>query len=81
MQNHTTAEAYRRSDVCALRIRGNVMEVVYYPNEGHSFDKLEHQVDPPCTLHSSFDRDILGQVRGYSQPVVARCESTWSAPS
>jgi dipeptidyl aminopeptidase/acylaminoacyl peptidase len=22
-----------------------VMDVVYYPDEGHGFDKLEHQID------------------------------------
>jgi dipeptidyl aminopeptidase/acylaminoacyl peptidase len=28
-----------------LKERGNVVDVVYYPNEGHGFDKVEHQVD------------------------------------
>lgn len=39
-----------------LRKHGNVIEVVYYPDEGHGFDKLEHQVDAARRVVGWFDR-------------------------
>jgi len=39
-----------------LKKRGNVIEVVYYPDEGHGFDKLEHQVDAARRIVGWFDR-------------------------
>ena len=39
-----------------LKRRGNVVEVVYYPDEGHGFDKLEHQIDAAPRIVAWFDR-------------------------
>jgi len=39
-----------------LKKRGNVVEVVYYPDEGHGFDKLEHQIDAARRIVAWFDK-------------------------
>jgi dipeptidyl aminopeptidase/acylaminoacyl peptidase len=39
-----------------LKGRGNVIEVVYYPDEGHGFDKLEHQIDAGRRTLAWFDK-------------------------
>lgn len=39
-----------------LKKRGNAVEVVYYPDEGHGFDKLEHQIDAARRVVEWFDR-------------------------
>jgi dipeptidyl aminopeptidase/acylaminoacyl peptidase len=39
-----------------LKGRGNVVEVVYYPDEGHGFDKLEHQIDAARRIADWFDK-------------------------
>lgn len=39
-----------------LRKRGNVVDVVYYPDEGHGFDKLEHQLDAARRIGAWFDK-------------------------
>jgi dipeptidyl aminopeptidase/acylaminoacyl peptidase len=32
------------------------VEVVYYPDEGHGFNKLEHQIDAARRIVAWFDR-------------------------
>jgi dipeptidyl aminopeptidase/acylaminoacyl peptidase len=39
-----------------LKERGNVIEVVYYSDEGHGFDKLEHQIDAARRIADWFDK-------------------------
>jgi dipeptidyl aminopeptidase/acylaminoacyl peptidase len=39
-----------------LKKQGNVIEVVYYPDEGHGFDKLEHQIDAGRRIVQWFDK-------------------------
>ena len=39
-----------------LKKRGNVVDVVYYPDEGHGFDKLEHQIDAARRIVDWFDK-------------------------
>ena len=39
-----------------LKKRGNVVEVVYYPDEGHGFDKLEHQIDAARRIVAWFEK-------------------------
>ena len=39
-----------------LKKKGNIVEVVYYPNEGHGFDKLEHQIDAARRIVGWFDK-------------------------
>jgi dipeptidyl aminopeptidase/acylaminoacyl peptidase len=39
-----------------LKKRGNVVDVVYYPDEGHGFDKLEHQIDAARRIVGWFDK-------------------------
>ena len=39
-----------------LRRRGSVVDVVYYPDEGHGFDKLEHQIDGANRILAWFDK-------------------------
>jgi len=45
----------------ALKKKGNIVEVVYYPDEGHGFDKLEHQIDTARRTVAWFDK-YLGKV-------------------
>jgi dipeptidyl aminopeptidase/acylaminoacyl peptidase len=35
---------------------GNVVDVVYYPDEGHGFDKLEHQSDAARRIVGWFEK-------------------------
>ena len=42
--------------VAALKKRGNVVDVVYYPDEGHGFDKLEHQIDAARRIVGWFEK-------------------------
>jgi len=44
-----------------LKKRGNVINVVYYPDEGHGFDKLEHQIDAARRIVSWFDTYLQKQ--------------------
>jgi dipeptidyl aminopeptidase/acylaminoacyl peptidase len=37
-------------------MRRNVVEVVCYPDEGHGFDKIEHQIDAARRIVAWFDR-------------------------
>jgi len=39
-----------------LKKRGDVVEVVYYPDEGHGFDKLEHQIDAVRRMVAWFEK-------------------------
>ncbi len=39
-----------------LKKQGKVIEVVYYPDEGHGFDKLEHQIDAARRIVAWFDK-------------------------
>lgn len=39
-----------------LKKGGNVVDVVYYPEEGHGFDKLEHQIDAAHRIVGWFDK-------------------------
>ena len=39
-----------------LKKRGNVVDVVYYPDEGHGFDKLEHQIDAARRIVAWFEK-------------------------
>ena len=39
-----------------LKKRGNEVDVVYYPEEGHGFDKLEHQIDAARRIVGWFDK-------------------------
>ena len=42
--------------ISILRKRGNVVDVVYYPDEGHGFDKAEHQIDAGRRIVDWFDK-------------------------
>jgi dipeptidyl aminopeptidase/acylaminoacyl peptidase len=42
--------------VSILRKRGATVEVVYYPDEGHGFDKVEHQIDAARRIVAWFDK-------------------------
>jgi dipeptidyl aminopeptidase/acylaminoacyl peptidase len=42
--------------VGVLKKRGNVVDVVYYPDEGHGFDKLEHQIDAARRIVEWFEK-------------------------
>jgi len=42
--------------VAVLKKRGNVVDVVYYPDEGHGFDKLEHQIDAAHRIMAWFEK-------------------------
>ena len=44
-----------------LRKQGNVVEVVYYPDEGHGFDKLEHQIDAARRIVGWFDKYLTNK--------------------
>ena len=39
-----------------LTKKGNIVEVIYYPDEGHGFDKLEHQIDAARRIVAWFDK-------------------------
>lgn len=39
-----------------LKKRGSVVDVVYYPDEGHGFDKLEHQIDAARRIVGWFEK-------------------------
>jgi dipeptidyl aminopeptidase/acylaminoacyl peptidase len=39
-----------------LKKHGDVVDVVYYPDEGHGFDKLEHQIDAAHRIVAWFDK-------------------------
>ena len=41
-----------------LKKRGNVIDVVYYPDEGHGFDKLEHQIDAAHRIVAWFEKYV-----------------------
>jgi dipeptidyl aminopeptidase/acylaminoacyl peptidase len=47
--------------VSLLKKRGNVIDVVYYPDEGHGFDKLEHQMDAGRRIVQWFDKYLKGK--------------------
>jgi dipeptidyl aminopeptidase/acylaminoacyl peptidase len=49
-----------------LKARGNVVEVVYYPDEGHGFDKLEHQIDSARRTVEWFDKYLKKEVAASS---------------
>ena len=42
--------------ISILKKRGNVVDVVYYPDEGHGFDKVEHQIDAGKRIVDWFDK-------------------------
>jgi dipeptidyl aminopeptidase/acylaminoacyl peptidase len=46
--------------VSILKRRGNVIEVHYYPDEGHGFEKLEHQIDAGRRIVDWFDKYLKG---------------------
>ena len=39
-----------------LKKHGDVVDVVYYPDEGHGFDKLEHQIDAARRIVAWFEK-------------------------
>lgn len=39
-----------------LKQQGKVVEVVYYPDEGHGFDKVEHQIDAARRIVAWFEK-------------------------
>ncbi len=39
-----------------LKKRGNVVDVVYYPNEGHGFDRVENQIDAGKRIVGWFEK-------------------------
>ena len=39
--------------------RGNAVDVVYYPDEGHGFDKLEHQIDAARRIVVWFEKYLM----------------------
>ena len=43
-----------------LRKQGNTVDVVYYPNEGHGFEKVEDQIDAAKRTVDWFDRYLKG---------------------
>ena len=49
-----------------LKKRGNIIDVVYYPDEGHGFDKLEHQVDAARRIVGWFDKYLKDAPAGDS---------------
>lgn len=46
--------------VSILKQRGATVEVVYYPDEGHGFDKIEHQIDAARRIVAWFDKYMGG---------------------
>jgi len=46
-----------------LKERGNVVDVVYYPNEGHGFDKVEHQIDAAKKSLAWFNKYLKGETK------------------
>lgn len=42
--------------VSILKKRGAIVDVVYYPDEGHGFDKLEHQIDAARRIVGWFEK-------------------------
>lgn len=46
-----------------LKARGNVVDVVYYPDEGHGFDKVEHQIDAAKRSVAWFDKYLKGATK------------------
>ncbi len=43
-----------------LKKRSNVVEVVYYTDEGHGLDKLEHQIDAARRIVGWFEKYLKG---------------------
>ncbi len=39
-----------------LKQRGNTVDVVYYPDEGHGFDKIEHEIDAARRIVGWFEK-------------------------
>jgi len=44
--------------VTILKTHGNTIDVVYYPDEGHGFDKREHQIDAVTRTIEWFDKHL-----------------------
>jgi len=47
--------------VAILKTRGSTVDVVYYPDEGHGFDKREHQIDAAHRTIEWFDKYLKNQ--------------------
>jgi len=46
--------------VAALKKKGNIVDAVYYPEEGHGFYKREHQQDSLQRMVDWFDKYLKG---------------------
>jgi dipeptidyl aminopeptidase/acylaminoacyl peptidase len=46
-----------------LKDRGSVVDVIYYPNEGHGFDKVEHQIDAAKRSVAWFDKYLKSDIK------------------
>jgi len=44
----------------ALKAKGNIVDAVYYPEEGHGFQKREHQLDSLQRIVDWFDKYLKG---------------------
>ena len=49
-----------------LKKEGRVVDVHYYPNEGHGFVKRENQIDSIRRTIAWFDRYLMGYLMGKS---------------
>ncbi|MCL6730260.1 S9 family peptidase [Sphingomonas hankyongi] len=54
-----------------LQSQGNVVETIFYPDEGHGFTKREHQTDALKRTIEWFDR-YLKPIKNSASPVIAR---------
>jgi dipeptidyl aminopeptidase/acylaminoacyl peptidase len=53
--------------VAILRARGRMVDAVYYPDEGHGFDKREHQIDAARRMIEWFDKYLKNGARTTSE--------------
>jgi dipeptidyl aminopeptidase/acylaminoacyl peptidase len=44
-----------------LKAKGNVVETIYYPGEGHGFQKRENQLDSLRRTIGWFDKYLKGE--------------------
>lgn len=54
-----------------LKKRGNVVDVVYYPEEGHGFDKLEHQIDAARRIVGWFQKYLPTSASAATKSAIA----------
>ena len=53
--------------VALLKTRGRMVDVVYYPDEGHGFGKREHQIDAARRMIEWFDKYLKNTARATSE--------------